>query len=60
MLIPYSEMELLQRDIIKFLDAELAKRNYENLTGLLGLAEFAWDFTYFLEGKLLELKRFLL
>ena len=60
MLIPYIEMEQLKRDIVFFLAAEMDKRNYGTLEGLLGSEKFDFDFAYFLEGKLVELKRFLL
>ena len=60
MIIPYIEMEQLKRDIVFFLAAEMDKRNYSTLEGLLGSARFDFDFAYFLEGKLVELKRFLL
>jgi len=64
MLIPYIEMEQLKRDIMSFFRDQFRKHNHETdamgLEGLVGLEQFEFDFTYFLEGKLLGLERFLL
>jgi hypothetical protein len=59
-LIPYYAMEQLEKDIVFFIASEMGRENCDTPVDLLGSEKFEFDFTYFLEGKLLELKRFLL